>query len=163
MNSKLKAYKFRIYPNKAQEVLLNKTFGCVRYAWNKNVDSFLSFDTETNPNPEFKTSTELRKEVEWMREVSASAVQQKEMDFKEFKKQYFKKLKDNTIDKIKKNYLSKCAKEGKKVDYDKLNNLGKPNFKKKNNHQSYRLPNQKFKIIDIVEDNNKIKVILETD
>ena len=27
---KLKAYKFRIYPNKEQENLLNKTFGCVR-------------------------------------------------------------------------------------------------------------------------------------
>ena len=25
---KLKAYKFRIYPNNEQEVLLNKTFGC---------------------------------------------------------------------------------------------------------------------------------------
>jgi len=25
-----KAYKFRIYPNKQQEVLINKTFGCCR-------------------------------------------------------------------------------------------------------------------------------------
>ncbi len=26
-----KAYKFRIYPNKTQECLLQKTFGCVRF------------------------------------------------------------------------------------------------------------------------------------
>ena len=26
--NKLKAYKFRLYPNATQEVLLNKTFGC---------------------------------------------------------------------------------------------------------------------------------------
>ena len=148
MNKRLKAYKFRIYPNKTQEGLLNKTFGCVRYAWNQNVANFLSYDVETNPTPKFKTSTELRNEIEWMKEVSAAAIQQKEMDFKEFKKQYFKKLKDNTIDKLKKNYLSQCTKKGKEIDYDKLNNIGKPNFKKKSNYQSYRLPNQKFKIIE---------------
>lgn len=127
MNIKLKAYKFRLYPNKQQEVLLNKTFGCVRYAWNQNVASFLSFDKDVNPKPIFKTSTELRNEVEWMKEVSASAIQQKEMDFKEFRKQLF-----NTKRKSK---------------------LGFPKFKKKANKQSYRLPNQKFKIVD-----NKIQL-----
>ena len=127
MNIKLKAYKFRLYPNKQQEVLLNKTFGCVRYAWNQNVASFLTYNKETNPKPIFKTSTELRNEVEWMKEVSASAIQQKEMDFKEFRKQLF-----NTKRKSK---------------------LGFPKFKKKPNKQSYRLPNQKFKIVD-----NKIQL-----
>ena len=26
-----RAYKFRIYPNKTQQILLQKTFGCVRF------------------------------------------------------------------------------------------------------------------------------------
>lgn len=121
MSNKLKAYKFRLYPNKQQEVLLNKTFGCVRYAWNRNVASFLSFDKDVNPKPIFKTSTELRNEVEWMKEVSASAIQQKEIDFKEFKKQLFNKNRKSQL----------CF----------------PKFKKKSNKQSYRLPNQKFKIL----------------
>jgi len=30
-----KAYKFRIYPNKEQSILLNKTFGSVRFIYNK--------------------------------------------------------------------------------------------------------------------------------
>ena len=30
-----KAYKFRIYPNKKQEILINKTFGCSRFVYNK--------------------------------------------------------------------------------------------------------------------------------
>ena len=118
---KLKSYKFRLYPNKKQKVLLNKTFGCVRYAWNQNVATFLTYNKETNLKPIFKTSTELRKEVEWIREVSAAAIQQKEIDFKEFKKQLF-----NTKRKIK---------------------IGFPKFKKKNNNQSFRLPNQKFKVL----------------
>ena len=80
------SYKFRLYPNKTQEVLLNKTFGCVRYFWNYQVATFNSYHVETNPNPIFKTSTQIRNEIEWMKEVSAGAIQQKEMDFKEFKK-----------------------------------------------------------------------------
>ena len=120
--NKLKAYKFRLYPNATQEVLLNKTFGCVRYAWNQNVANFLTYDKDDNPKPIFKTSTELRNEIEWMKEVSASAIQQKEMDFKEFKTQLFN------------------AKRKSKIGF--------PKFKKKSNRQSYRLPNQKFKIVN---------------
>ena len=33
-----KAYKFRIYPNKTQESLLQKTFGCVRFIYNHFLD-----------------------------------------------------------------------------------------------------------------------------
>ena len=118
---KLKAYKFRLYPKKQQEVLLNKTFGCVRFYYNQQVALFNSYDKESNPKPEFKSSTLIRQEFEWMQEVSAAALQQKEIDFKEFKKQLFNK--------------------------NRKSKLGFPKFKKKSNRQSYRLPNQKFKII----------------
>ena len=30
----LKAYKYKIYPNKKQEELLAKTFGCARFVYN---------------------------------------------------------------------------------------------------------------------------------
>ena len=35
----LKAYKFRIYPNKEQQLQISKTFGCVRFVYN-NVLSY---------------------------------------------------------------------------------------------------------------------------
>lgn len=135
---RLKAFKYRIYPNKSQQIQLAKTFGCVRYFWNNQVESFKSYDKDTNPKPVFKTSTELRNEVEWMREVSAAAIQQKEQDFKNFKKQLF-----NTNRKSK---------------------LGFPKFKSKNDKQSYRLPNQKFKLLSNkiqLEKVGKIKVIID--
>ena len=116
----LKAYKYRLYPNVSQSILLNKTFGCVRYFWNKQVEVFNSYDKETNPTVVFKTSTKIRNENEWMKEVSAAAIQQKEIDFKEFKKQRF------------------SSKRKKKV--------GNPSFKNRNSRQSFRLPNQKFTI-----------------
>ena len=30
-----KAYKFRIYPDEEQKILIAKTFGCVRFIYNK--------------------------------------------------------------------------------------------------------------------------------
>lgn len=136
--NKLIAYKYRLYPNKTQQTLLNKTMGCVRYYWNQQVAIFKTYDKETNPKPEFKTSTELRNETEWMLEVSAAAIQQKEIDFKEYKKQLFNKFRKKKI--------------------------GFPSFKKKNNRQSFRLPNQKFKIIGKkiqLEKIGKVKMIID--
>jgi putative transposase len=116
----LKAYKYRIYPNKSQQILLAKTFGCVRYFWNKQVETFNSYDKELNPNPIFLTSTQIRKEVEFFQEVSAAAIQQKEIDFKEYKSQRFNKSRKTTV--------------------------GNTSFKNKHKKQSYRLPNQKFSL-----------------
>ena len=138
MSNKLKAYKFRLYPNRTQEVLLNKTFGCVRFYYNQQVAQFNTYDKETNPMPYFKTSTELRNEIEWMKEVSAAAIQQKEMDFKEYKKQLFSKSRKKKI--------------------------GFPKFKKKSNRQSFRLPNQKFKVIGNkiqLEKIGKVKMVVD--
>ncbi len=33
-----KAYKFRLYPNDTQQLLINKTFGCARYVYNYYLD-----------------------------------------------------------------------------------------------------------------------------
>lgn len=136
--NRLVAYKYRLYPNKIQQTLLNKTMGCVRYFWNQQVVTFKTYDRETNPNPDFKTSSEIRNEIDWMKEVSAAAIQQKEIDFKEYKKQLFNK--------------------------SRKKKLGLPSFKKKSNRQSYRLPNQKFKIIGNkiqIEKIGKVKMIID--
>jgi putative transposase len=136
--NRLVAYRYRLYPNKAQQTLLNKTMGSVRYFWNQQVATFKTYDKEINPKPEFKTSTELRNEIEWMQEVSAAAIQQKEIDFKEYRKQLFSKSRKKKI--------------------------GFPSFKKKNNRQSFRLPNQKFKIIGNkiqLEKIGKVKIVVD--
>ena len=46
-----KAFKYRIYPNVKQAIKFAQTFGCVRIIWNANVNSFNSYNKETNPNP----------------------------------------------------------------------------------------------------------------
>jgi putative transposase len=110
----LKAYKYRIYPTREQEDLFVKTFGCCRFVWNKLVENFNNNDGSTVNEKTLKD----QEEFQFLKEVSASTLQQKRMDFVEFKKQYFNK--------------------------NRKTKLGKPKFKKKSNRQSFRLPNQKF-------------------
>lgn len=117
-----RAYKYRLYPNFKQEHLFIKTMGCVRFFWNKQVEIFYSYEKGSNVFPVFKTSTQIRKENIWMKEVSAAAIQQRGQDFFEYKRQLFSP--------------------------NRKTKLGLPKFKKKGSTNSYRLPNQKFRVSD---------------
>ena len=37
------AYKFRLYPNKEQEILFSKTFGCTRFIYNKMLEDKIRY------------------------------------------------------------------------------------------------------------------------
>jgi putative transposase len=115
-----KSYKYKIYPNKEQRVLISKTFGCVRLYWNTLVEAFNSYDSETNPTPTYFTPKTIKEKFEFIKEVSAGALNQKERDFKATKSQFFNKKRKVTI--------------------------GRPKFKSKHSRQSFRLSNQKFRI-----------------
>lgn len=75
----LKAYKYRIYPNKEQETLIEKTFGCCRFVYNQT----LAHKTDVY-NKEKKSisridcnnycNRELKKEYEWLKEVDKFAL-----------------------------------------------------------------------------------------
>jgi putative transposase len=106
-----RSYKYRMYPNKTQEELLAKTFGCVRVIWNACVDSFNSYDKETNPNPKFPTKSDLVIEKPWLNEVSAATLQQKQRDFIEFSRQYFNKNRKEKLGKP--NYKNKTGRSQK--------------------------------------------------
>lgn len=137
-----KAYKFRIYPTKGQETLLNQTFGCVRFLWNQHTAAFNSFSKE---GPNRKVTSKLLKdsrEYSWLNDVSAAALQQKDMDFAEFQKQHFDKKRKTKV--------------------------GRPKFKKRGQKESYRLPNQKFSIDYAakkirLEKIGRVKVVIDRD
>lgn len=122
MSTIKRSYKYRMCPNKTQEEPLAKTFGCVRVMWNACVDSFNSYDKETNPNPKFPTKVDLVVDKPWLNDVSAATLQQKQRDFIEFSKQYF--------------------------NSNRKEKIGKPNYKNKHGDQSFRLPFPKFRVID---------------
>ena len=108
-----RAYKYRIYPNKKQQELIRKTFGCTRYVYNYYLDKRKKLYEVDKTSYTYvkcaKDLTQLKKEFEWLKEVDSVGLQTS--------------LKD--LDVAYKNFFSGSA--------------GYPKFKsKKNRHQSYR-------------------------
>lgn len=108
----LKAYKFRLYPNAEQEIMLTKTFGCVRFVWNQRVAQFLDWKAD-EPVKKEPTIKEMKEEFPWLAEVPYNALDQKCQDWVQTKRQYFSKTRKKK--------------------------LGKPSFKKRGNRESFRM------------------------
>lgn len=76
-----KAYKFRICPNKEQEVLLNKHFGCSRFVYNYFLNErkaqYQADKKSGNYYAQAKTLTDLKKKEEtlWLKEVNSQTLQ----------------------------------------------------------------------------------------
>lgn len=76
----LRAYKYRIYPTDEQKVMLAKTFGCCRYAYNWALEQKERIYKESGVNiGEFdmtkRVRNELRGSAPWMKEVSSKAIE----------------------------------------------------------------------------------------
>jgi putative transposase len=90
-----KAYRFRLYPNPTQQTLIHNTFGCCRYVFNH----FLAKRKEMY-EAEGKTLgytacsahlTQLKKELDWLREPDATALQTELRHLDDAFKRFFEK------------------------------------------------------------------------
>jgi len=113
----LRAYKYRLYPNRQQTELLNKHFGCCRFIYNWALDKRINHYKETGETLSayniIKGITELKKQPEtaWLKEVAIMALQQEVLHMDSAFQRFFKAKK------------------------------GFPKFKSKNNNKhSYSLP-----------------------
>lgn len=68
-----KAYKFRIYPNGEQREILAKTFGCVRFIYNRMLADKMKHYEETGKKLN-NTPAQYKKEYEWLKEVDSLAL-----------------------------------------------------------------------------------------
>jgi putative transposase len=68
-----KAYVFRIYPNKEQEVLINKTIGSARFIYNKMLDEKKIYFQITGDNWR-STPAHYKKHYKWLKEVDSLAL-----------------------------------------------------------------------------------------
>ena len=77
----IKAYKYRLYPNKEQTIFFEKSFGCVRYVYNwalnQRIESYQKDGTRLTWVDSCKRLTELKKqkETEWLNEVANQSLQ----------------------------------------------------------------------------------------
>jgi putative transposase len=68
-----KAFKFRIYPNKEQIILMSKTFGCVRFIYNKMLSDRIIHYNETGKSLKNRPA-QYKKDYEWLKEVDSLAL-----------------------------------------------------------------------------------------
>lgn len=128
-----KSIRVRLYPTEEQEVLIDKTIGCCRFVHNQTLADCKQSYEQIQHFPSGKERSAnlvpLKEEYEFLKEVSASALQQSIRDL------------DSALDNFFKN----------------RNHFGFPKFKSKHNQkQSYRTPCDKRLIY--VLDNKHLKL-----
>lgn len=80
----LTAVKYRIYPNKNQSILINKTIGCARFVYNKMLGDFYDNDLITTP-------AYYKQDYPFLKEVDSLALANSQMNLK----QAFRNYKNN--------------------------------------------------------------------
>jgi putative transposase len=104
-----KAYRFRIYPNDEQKVLIAKTMGCSRFVFNHFLSAWKNAYEETGKGLTYNTCaaqmTSLKKEkaYEWLSEVDSIALQSSLKCLDDAFKRFFKRQNDHPRFKSKKN------------------------------------------------------------
>ena len=82
-----RAIKYRAYPTEEQAVLLAKTFGCVRFVWNRMLTDAQTFLNETGvffiPTP-----AKYKKEFPFLKEVDSLALANTQLDLKAANKRH---------------------------------------------------------------------------
>jgi putative transposase len=119
----LKAYKYRLTPNKAQKMLLSKHFGCARFVYNWGLSEKKRLYEDDKQSISYvglanKMASELKNEYEWLNEVNSQSLQASLKNLDTAYKNFFDRLK-----------------KGKTGI-----NSGFPKFKSKRNKQSFQCP-----------------------
>ncbi|MEM3829234.1 MAG: helix-turn-helix domain-containing protein [Conexivisphaerales archaeon] len=101
-----KAYKYRIYPNSKQRELFEKTFGCVKFYWNKALEIRLSVFRENigKPKGERKSipqvlSFSVKREYPFLREVDSLALANAQLNLEKTFKLFLSKNKHAKVQK----------------------------------------------------------------
>lgn len=101
-----KAFKFRLYPNKSQATLINKTFGCCRFIYNKMLGDKIDYYNEHKAKLN-NTPAQYKGKFEWLKEVDAYALCNEQMNLQAAYNNFFRKPKTG-FPKFK---SKKCAKK----------------------------------------------------
>jgi putative transposase len=68
-----RVYGYRIYPNKEQREQFERTFGCVRFYWNKALE--IAFNAlKENGRVTVVLPSKLKKEYEFLKEIDSMAL-----------------------------------------------------------------------------------------
>jgi putative transposase len=92
-----KAFKFRLYPNKEQAKHLSKTFGCCRFVYNyylnKRIKLYKTEKENMNYNACSADLTNIKKELDWLKEIDKFALQNSLKDLDKAYQNFFREIK----------------------------------------------------------------------
>ena len=118
-----KAYKFRIYPNKEQKELLAKTFGSVRFLYNKMLEDKINYYNKEKKSLN-NSAAQYKSEYPWLKDVDSQALNQAHRDLMRAYKNFFTKQNKFPKFKSKKNtknsYRSCVVKNNTRIENNKL-------------------------------------------
>ncbi len=83
-----KAYKFRIYPDDEQKIMFAKTFGCVRFIYNKMLSDKINYYYETKQKLN-NTPAQYKSEFVWLKEVDSLALANAQMNLQKAYNNFF--------------------------------------------------------------------------
>lgn len=86
----LKAYKYRLYPNKEQIEYFMKTFGCVRFIYNRMLSDKIDYYKETKQKLN-NTPAQYKKEFKWLKEVDSLALANAQLNLQTAYNNFFKR------------------------------------------------------------------------
>ena len=95
MTKQNKAYKFRLLPTEEQAFLIRKTFGCVRFVYNKmlaerkEIYEKYKSDKEQLKKQKMPTPAKYKGEFEWLKEVDSLALANAQMNLQTAYKNFF--------------------------------------------------------------------------
>lgn len=169
----LKAYKYRIYPNKQQEEQIQKTFGCCRFVYNQTLahrkekyetkkESMSKFDCNNYVNQI------LKKEYEWLKEIDkfalTNSVYNMDNAYQKFFKEHtgypkFKSKKDN-----RKSYTTNYTSNNIEVSFEK-NKVKLPKLKwvKAKLHREFEGQIKSATILQIPSGKYYVSILVETE
>lgn len=99
MDQIIKSYKIRIYPNKSQMNLIEKTFGCCRFIYNyflaKSIKDYQETGKSNTAYQNSKLLPELKRsdETKWLSEVDSTALQQSVRNLGKAYDNFFRRIK----------------------------------------------------------------------
>lgn len=86
----LVAYKYRLYPNKEQQIYFAKCFGCVRFIYNQMLSDKIGYYKETKKKLN-NTPAQYKKKFEWLKEVDSLALANAQMNLQTAYNNFFKR------------------------------------------------------------------------
>ena len=91
------SYKFRIYPNREQENLIQRTFGCCRFVFNhflaERIEQYKTTKKAPTRFQQSRNLTVLKQEIEWLREPDKCALQNVLKDLDVAYQNFFRRVK----------------------------------------------------------------------